>query len=184
MNLVKKASASDTRAKVVALEQQMLEGQYGELLELPVQHYFSQGVYGREMFIPAGTLVTGKIHKYTQLNVLLCGELSVMTEDGVKRVKPPFVVVSPPGTKRVAYAHEDTRWLTIHGTDKTNVDEIEDEFIAQSEQDYLMFVQEKEKVNLCLGQRWHRLVERLLGIISGVKARNKLALPRPPTPPG
>lgn len=172
--LVKQASSSETRSKVVALEKQMLEGQYGELLELPVQHYFSQGVYGREMFIPAGTLVTGKIHKYTQLNVLLCGDLSVMTEDGVKRVKPPFVVVSPPGTKRVAFAHEDTRWLTIHGTDKTNVDEIEDEFIAQNEQEYIVFVEQTKRIRnkQCLGQRWpQRLWARVLGFL-GARGKN------------
>ena len=158
----KKASSSEMRAKVVALEHKMIEGEKVgkfELYELPVKHHFSQGVYGREMFIPKGTIVTGKIHKYTQLNVLLCGDLSVLTEDGVKRVKPPFVVVSPPGTKRVAYAHEDTIWLTIHGTDETDVDKIEEKFIAQTEQEYLSFVeqtkklQEQKEETLCLGQQ-------------------------------
>ena len=158
----KKASSADMRAKVVALEQKMIEG--GDegtflLYELPVKHHFSQGVYGREMVIPKGTIVTGKIHKYTQLNILLCGELSVLTEDGVKRIKPPFVVVSPPGTKRIAFAHEDSRWLTIHGTEETDVDKIEEKFIAQTEQEYLAFVeqtkqlQEQKEETLCLGQQ-------------------------------
>ena len=154
----KSASSTDMRAKVFALEDRMKTGDF-DLYELPVRHHFSQGVYGREMFIPKGTVVTGHIHKYTQLNVLICGELSVLTEDGVKRVRPPFVVVSPPGTKRVAYAHEDTIWLTIHGTEETDVDKIEEKFIAQTEQEYLSFVeqtkqlQEKQEETLCLGQR-------------------------------
>ena len=157
-DLVKVASSPLMRDKVFALEQHMLEGRYGEVIELPVNHHFSQGVYGREMIIPKGTIVTGKIHKYTQLNILLCGELSVLTEQGIKRIKPPFVVVSPPGTKRVAYAHEDSRWLTIHGTDETDVDKIEEKFIAQNEQDYLSFVEKtkqlkEEEEKLCLGQQ-------------------------------
>ena len=150
------------RAKVFMLEQRMKEGQKEgkfDLYELPVRHHFSQGVYGREMFIPKGTIVTGHIHKYTQLNVLVSGDLSVLTEHGVKRVKPPFVVVSPPGTKRVAYAHEDTIWLTIHGTEETDVDKIEEKFIAQTEQEYLAFIeqtkqlQEQQGDTLCLGHR-------------------------------
>ena len=146
------------RSKVFALEEQMRSSPDVVLYELPVNHYFSQGVYGREMIIPKGTIVTGKIHKFTQLNVLLCGELSVLTEDGVKRIKPPFVIVSPPGTKRVAFAHEDSRWLTVHGTEETDVDKIEEKFIAQTEQDYLAFVEqtkqleEKQEEPKCLGQ--------------------------------
>lgn len=141
-----KASAPEMRAKVSRLEDLMKTSKAIELFELPVKHHFSHGVYGREMFIPKGTIVTGKIHKYQQLNVLLVGDLSVMTEDGVKRVKPPFVVVSPPGTKRVAYAHEDSLWLTVHSTYKTDVDAIEAEFVAQDEKEYLEFVEQTKQL--------------------------------------
>jgi hypothetical protein len=111
------------------------------LLELPVKHYFSKGVYARELFIPKGTVLTGKVHKYENLNIMSQGDLSVLTEDGIKRVKAPFTIVSPPGTKRVAYAHEDTIWTTIHGTDETDVDKIEEVFIAQDYGQYLEFCQ-------------------------------------------
>jgi len=70
---------------------------------------------------------------------MICGEMEVLVGDEVKRIKAPFVVVSPPGTKRIARALEDTTWLTIHGTEKTDLDLIEKEFIAQDEQDYLEF---------------------------------------------
>src|SRR5687767_14598526 len=104
------------REKVFAIEAHMLNL---PLVEMPVTHHFAERTYGRELFIPKGTVLTGKIHKYSQLNVLVSGELSVLTEDGIKRVKPPFIVVSPPGTKRIAYAHEDSIWLTVHGTPET-----------------------------------------------------------------
>lgn len=125
------------RAKVEAAEDEIRKL---PPVELPVRHHFAKSTYGRELFIPKGTILTGKIHKYTQLNVLVAGDISVLTEDGVKRVQPPFVVVSPAGTKRIAYAHEDTIWLTIHGTDETDVDRIEQQFIAQSNAEYLDFV--------------------------------------------
>lgn len=106
-------------------------------IEMPVKHHFSQGIYGRELFIPKGTVLTGKIHKYPQMNVLMAGDISVLTEDGVKRVRPPFLIVSPAGTKRIAYAHEDTVWLTVHGTEENDLEKIEQHFIAQDDAEYL-----------------------------------------------
>lgn len=145
------------RERVFALEEAMRRE--CELVELPVKHHFSQGVYARELFIPKGTVLTGKIHKYQQLNIMSQGELSVLTEDGIKRVKAPFTIVSPPGTKRVAYAHEDTIWTTIHGTEETDLEKLEEHFIAQTEQEYLAFVEslklehKKEEDEKCLGQQ-------------------------------
>lgn len=120
-------------------------------VEMPVKHHFSQGVYARELFIPKGTVLTGKIHKYPQLNILSKGELSVLTEDGIKRVKAPFHVVSPAGTKRIAFAHEDSVWTTIHGTEENDLEKIENHFIAQSEQEYLDFCKLLTGEKLCLG---------------------------------
>jgi hypothetical protein len=68
------------------------------------------------------------------------GDMSVMTEDGVKRVQAPFTVVSPAGTKRIAFAHSDTVWTTISATDETDLDKIEDLLVADSEDDYSKFI--------------------------------------------
>ena len=129
-------SALAIRSQVFEIEEWMREMPQ---LDLPVKHHFSKSVYGRELFIPKDTILTGQIHKYSQLNVLVSGDLSVLTEDGVKRVQPPFITVSPPGTKRIAYAHEDSIWLTVHGTDETDLDRIEQQFIAQNEAEYIEF---------------------------------------------
>lgn len=122
------------RQKVFLLEDELAKQPQ---VEMPVTHYFSKGVYARELFIPADTVLTGKIHKYENLNILSQGEMTVLTEEGMKRVKAPFTIVSPPGTKRIAYAHTDCVWTTIHATDETNVDKIELHFIAKDEQEYL-----------------------------------------------
>jgi hypothetical protein len=99
--------------------------------DVPVTNHFSKGVYAREIFIPKGSFIIGKIHKHENLNILSKGDISILSIDGVMRVKAPFTVVSSPGVKRLAYAHEDTVWTTIHGTDETDVDKIESEFIAK-----------------------------------------------------
>lgn len=109
------------------------------LLDGEVLHHHSEGVYGRELRVKAGSVIVGHIHKFTNMNVLLEGEMSVLTESGPVLFKAGEVIVSPPGTKRAAYAHTDCRWLTIHGTHETDIGKIEQHFIAHTEQDYLTF---------------------------------------------
>ena len=131
----------DTREKVLALEALMRQEKQ---VELDVKHYFAYGTYVRELYIPKGVMLTGKVHKYSQFNILMQGEMSVLVGHEVKRIKAPFHVVSEAGTKRIAIAHEDCVWLTIHGTHETDLDKIEHHFIANSEQEFLEFVKEQQ----------------------------------------
>lgn len=125
------------REKVQRAEVFMRE--HGDPVEIPVQHFFSDGVYARHGLIPRGTMLTGHIHKKRNLNILSQGEMSVLTQNGMERVTGPFLIVSPPGTKRIAYAHTDCWWTTIHGTHETDLEKIEAEFIVKSEQEWLEY---------------------------------------------
>jgi hypothetical protein len=121
--------------------------------EIPLKHHFSKGVYAREIFIPRGTLVIGKIHKHRNMNVISSGEVSFLSIDGMIRAKAPHTFVASPGVKRVIYAHEDTTWTTIHGTDETDLDKLEDEFIAKSYDEVpALAVAEKKEIE---GESWH-----------------------------
>lgn len=130
------AQGADWRGKLERLEA-LLEAMPQK--EMPVKHRFSRGVYARELFIPKGTVLTGRIHKYSQINVLLRGDISVLTEHGIKRITAPFVIESPAGTKRAGYAHEDTVWMTFCGTDNTDPDTLEDELTTRNYADYEAF---------------------------------------------
>ena len=96
-----------------------------------ITHYFAPGVYAREMWVPAGCLLTGKIHKTEHLNILSQGHVSVSNKGESITMKAPYTFVSPVGTKRAIYAHEDSTWTTIHATELTDPEEIEDEIIAK-----------------------------------------------------
>lgn len=123
-------------------------------LDVKITHHFSKGVYAREMFLPKGALIVGKIHKHQNLNILSSGEVSVLSIDGCIRVKAPYAIVASPGAKRVIYAHEDTIWTTIHGTDETDLEKIEEEFIAKDYDDVAMITEsdlKKLKEAKCLG---------------------------------
>lgn len=106
-------------------------------VELKVVHHFSHGVVARELHIPAGTDVTGAVHKYPNLNTLSQGTMLLATEQGWVEVSAPYTVVSPPGTKRAARTLTDCVWTTYLGTDETDVAKIEQAFTTNSEQEYL-----------------------------------------------
>ncbi len=107
---------------------------FGDSKTCPLKHTFSENLYVREIFIPKGTLLVGKIHRHSHPNILMTGEVSVVTETGgTERLKAPMSMVSKPGTKRIVYAHEDTIWVTIHEVGKErDLEKIEDVVIAES----------------------------------------------------
>lgn len=116
------------REKILRLEAQMLSQPQ---VELETIHHFAPGVYARELRIPAGVILTGKIHRTEHLNIVSQGRITVFTEDGGKKeIVAPCTLVSKPGTKRVGYAHEDTVWTCIHPTNETDLDALEAALIA------------------------------------------------------
>lgn len=130
-------SKDEIQALILESEKAMFESPHQ--IELPHTNHFSKSVYARELHIPKGCFVVGKIHKFENLNILSKGKLSVISIDGCQTVEAPFTVVSSPGVKRFAYAHEDSIWTTIHGTDEKDVDKIEDVFIAKSFEEFIEF---------------------------------------------
>lgn len=108
----------------------------GSPVEIPTEHFFSKGVYAREMRMPAGAVVVGKIHRHENLNIISEGTFSVLSIDGLwERKTAPFTFVGSQGAKRVIVAHTPVTWTTIHGTDEKDIDKIEAQFIAEKYSD-------------------------------------------------
>ena len=55
------------------------------------------------------------------------------SETGIRRLQAGDVIESKPGTKRVTMAVVDSIGMTVHKTDKTDLDEIEAELIEPDE---------------------------------------------------
>ena len=110
----------------------------GPQIDIPLKHTFSKNVYAREITIPKGSIIIGKIHKYQNMNIISKGEVSFFSIDGAVRVKAPYTFVASPGVKRVIVAHEETVWTTIHGTSETDLDKLEDEFIAKDYSEFYL----------------------------------------------
>lgn len=132
-----------TLNKVIAAENYMK--QFPQV-ELRVEHDFSFGVYARTLYIPKGIALTGHIHKFENLNILIKGKMSVSIDGQMQEIEAPYKVISPAGIKRIAWALEDCIWMTIHGTHERDVNIIEDYFIAHNEQEYLEHCNKQPKL--------------------------------------
>lgn len=116
------------RSKVVEFEQRVsqMEGvQFGNCF--PLVHKFADGLYVRQITVPAQTLTVTKIHRQTHPFFILKGTVSILTEDGVKKITAPFSGITKSGTKRVIWHHDEVVLTTVHRTDSLDVDEIESE---------------------------------------------------------
>lgn len=89
------------------------------------KHTFTPGLYTREIFMPAGSLIVSRIHMFEHPFVISQGKVSVYDGKEVVTLTAPFQGVTSPGTKRLLYVHEDTTWTTFHVTDKSTFEEID-----------------------------------------------------------
>ena len=105
-----------------------------EIAKLPqvepeTEHFFVPGMYCRSVFRKAGTLIVGKVHKADHFFICAAGEIIAWSEKGMRHMKSGDVIESKPGTKRVTFALTDAVGITVHKTDLTDLDEIEEELI-------------------------------------------------------
>lgn len=108
--------AVSTNEKIDKLEASMVAN--GNLVTCPLVHRFTPGLYTREIFMPAGSIVTSRIHKTRHQFMVLEGVVSVFSDnDGEQLIEAPYVGETLPNTRRVLYVHEGCKWITCHPTD-------------------------------------------------------------------
>jgi quercetin dioxygenase-like cupin family protein len=119
-----------SREEIQRLQNELMAGPQ---VELTTEHYFNGGMYCRKVFRPAGTIIVGKIHKSDHFFMCTSGEIIAWSEKGMVTLKAGDVIESKAGTKRVTLAVVDSIGITVHKTDKTDLDEIETELIEPEE---------------------------------------------------
>jgi len=85
-------------------------------IKINVNQFFGDGCYAREAVMPKGAIVTGRTHLYDHIIVMISGEMTVWSAGvGLKRISGPCVFEAKAGVKRIAYIHQDVRWVNLHG---------------------------------------------------------------------
>ena len=105
-------------------------------VELPIEHFHIKGVYVRKGFIPAGTILTGKVHNFESISILAQGTLRITNGTTSYIISAPHTFVDQAGIKRLGYAETDCTFITIHRTDNTEIEDIESELTSDTFEKY------------------------------------------------
>ena len=110
--------------RIDELESKMVEY---EPVNCPLIHRFVPGLYIREIFMPADSLVTSQIHKTEHPFVVSLGSAYVKINDKEwELIEAPYTGITKPGTRRVLYIEKDCIWTTFHPIDIKPADDSEE----------------------------------------------------------
>ena len=156
MNDLSVIEAQRFRVDAITLQDEMMRlvrDEAAQVPDCPLTHRFIPpdaaygcAVYAREILLPQGSLIIGKIHKHEHLAFLLKGKIIVATEVGRETLTAPQTFISPAGVKRVLYVEEEAIVTTVHLTKhygEQQLAEIEDEVIAASYEEFDRMVSAK-----------------------------------------
>lgn len=116
------------RKSITDIENRMLAAPENEKIALETKHHFADLVYVRTVFMKAGSLITGKIHKVEHVVIVSQGSASIVCEErGAQFINAPMIFISQPMVKRVLFIHEDMIFTTVHQnpTNTRDLDELE-----------------------------------------------------------
>jgi len=108
--------------------------------DYPTTHTFTEGLYCRQIFMPAGDLVISEVHNTQHQFVVLMGSISVWThEKSWTRIDAPFAGVTEPGTRRILLIHSDCVFQTYHPTvdGETTHEQVEARILSNRPNPYL-----------------------------------------------
>lgn len=118
-----------------------------QIIDCPLVHRFTPGMYIREIFMPAGSLITSKIHKTEHPFTVSKGKVAVSI-DGKdwEEFEAPYTGITKPGTRRILYIIEDCIWTTYHVNSDNceDLEEIENKLIEKRENTLLNDIMNKK----------------------------------------
>ena len=141
------------RFNLVARERIMhLEKAIGALpqYECPVRHYFVDGLYVREIDIPAGCALVGYIHMQPCITTLSKGTIAISDGENTVRLTAPFTTTVAPGTKKAGYALTDVIWSDayVNADNERDIDKLEARLTATTHEEFLLRRNELLRVEL------------------------------------
>lgn len=101
-------------------------------VDVAIEHLVHGGMYARTALIPANTVLTGAQTNADNICVV-CGDITVTTDDGVKRLTGFHVLPASAGAKRAGLAHADTWWTMLARTDLQDVSDIEEALTGEAD---------------------------------------------------
>lgn len=127
--------------QILAAEAQ-LQQVGGDLSSIPYTHLFLDGIYVRSMFLKKGQVVSGRIHKFANISMLVKGKMKIASAERAAVVTAPCMMKEEAGIKKFGLALEDSTFVNIFRTDNTDIDTIEDELGCLTFESYEQYLLE------------------------------------------
>jgi|SRR5689334_22186499 len=102
----------------------------------PLIHRFEQGLYIREIRIPAETVIIGRVHRHGHVCQLLEGDLILIHREGTREgFRAPSQIMTEPGYQMVVYAMTDVVARTVHPnpTEERDIAKLEADIFESAE---------------------------------------------------
>jgi len=139
---------------------EMFDNLENALLKLPqisdeeyqLKESYSGGIYCRQFTIPAGALVTGRIYKRDHIEIMISGNVLIVSADGPKKHYIGYNMIEAKAGKRQAgLAVEDTIWMTVYKVpESVPSDKRLDYATVGSFDEYNKFINQEDYDNLLL----------------------------------
>jgi quercetin dioxygenase-like cupin family protein len=94
-------------------------------------HHFSDGLYAKQLHIPANYVIGSHSHKYNHLSILAQGEVVVFVDDKQTRFVAPACIEIAAGKEHRVFAVTDSVWYCVHATTETDVDKIDEVLVSE-----------------------------------------------------
>lgn len=92
-------------------------------------HHFSDGLYAKEMHIPAGMAILKHTHDYNHLSVLAKGKVVVLSGEEMEIIEGPACLDIEAGLIHGVKAITDCVWFCIHATDEKDPSKVNEVLI-------------------------------------------------------
>ena len=99
---------------------------------MQVAHFFGDGIYAKEMRVPAGYQVGKHVHTYSHLSILASGRVRLTTGEFYKDYTAPACIEIKAGVQHVIDALEDSVWFCIHATDEKDASKVDEVLIRRN----------------------------------------------------
>lgn len=96
-----------------------------------ITHHFSDNLYAKEMFIPAGFVAGQHAHEYSHLSLLAKGKVKIIVDGETKEFRAPACINIEAKKRHLIEAIEDCVWYCIHATNESDPDQIDEVLIQR-----------------------------------------------------
>ena len=97
---------------------------------MPTEHFLLEGMYARQIRIPAHTAFVGRRHKKMHYFMCLAGGAWVCGDsDKPINIHSGMLLMCRPGSQRIGVTYADTIFVTVHRTEEDQLQNIEDDCV-------------------------------------------------------